>query len=74
MENLELKKQNEELKLTFEKEINELKNQIKDLMNKNCKIHYKTLQKINNQQNTNQNNIKIIYKIILILLDLIKKI
>ena len=59
MENLELKKQNEELKLTFEKEINELKNQIKDLMNKNCKIHYKTLQKINNQQNIqNQNNIQ----------------
>ena len=28
-------------------------------MNKNCKINYKTLQKINNQQNIqNQNNIQ----------------
>ena len=66
MENLQLKKQNEELKLTFQKEINELKNQIKNLMNKNCKIHYKTLQKINNQNNIEnniqniQNNINII--------------
>lgn len=59
MENLQLKKQNEELKLTFQKEINELKNQIKELMNDNCKIHYKTLQKINKQNNyinNNQNN------------------
>ena len=59
IENLQLKKQNEELKLCFQKEINELKEQIKELMNKNCKIHYKTLQKINKQENiTNQNNIQ----------------
>ena len=59
LENLQLKKQNEELKLTFQKEINDLKLQIKELMNKKCKIHYKTLQKINNQHNIeNQNNIQ----------------
>ena len=59
LENLKLKKENEELKNSFQKEIADLKNQIKDLMNKNCKIHYKTLQKINNQQNIqNQNNIQ----------------
>lgn len=65
MENLELKKENEELKIVFQKEIDELKNQIKELMNKNCKIHYKTLQKINKQENIeqqqnimNQNNIQ----------------
>lgn len=59
MENLQLKKENEELKSSFQKEIDDLKNQIKDLMNKNCKIHYKTLQKINNQQNIqNQHNIQ----------------
>jgi hypothetical protein len=60
IENLELKK-----------EITELKAQIKELMNKQCKIHYKTLQKINNnninnnninniQNNTQNNNINII--------------
>lgn len=59
IENIELKKENEKLKINFQKEINELKNQIKELMNKNCKIHYKTLQKINKQQNIqNQNNIQ----------------
>jgi len=59
IENLQLKKQNEELKICFQNEINDLKEQIKTLMNKNCKIHYKTLQKINNQQNiTNQHNIQ----------------
>jgi hypothetical protein len=59
MENIELKKENEKLKINFQKEIDELKNQLKELMNKNCKIHYKTLQKINSQQNIqNQNNIQ----------------
>jgi hypothetical protein len=50
-----LKKENEELKISFQKEIEDLKNQLKEFMNKNCKIHYKTLQKINNQQNNTQN-------------------
>ena len=58
---LSLKKENEELKINFQKEILELKEQVKELMNKNCKIHYKTLQKINTQNNIqNQQNINII--------------
>lgn len=58
---LSLKKENEELKMNFQKEITELKKQMKELMNKNCKIHYKTLQKINTQNNIqNQQNINII--------------
>lgn len=42
-------------------EIVELKNQVSELLNENCKIHPKTLQKINNQnniQNQNNNNIQ----------------
>ena len=42
-----LKKENLELK----KEIQEMKKQMLDLMNKYCKMHPKTLQKINNQLN-----------------------
>jgi len=54
-----LEKENEEMKINFQNEIEELKNQLKELMNKNCKIHYKTLQKINNQHNIeSQNNIQ----------------
>ena len=34
-------------------EIKRLKEKLRDKMNKNCKIHYKTLQKINNQLNNN---------------------
>jgi hypothetical protein len=34
-------------------EIKRLKQRLRDKMNKNCKIHYKTLQKINNQLNNN---------------------
>ena len=34
-------------------EIKRLKERLRDKMNKNCKIHYKTLQKINNQLNNN---------------------
>jgi hypothetical protein len=34
-------------------EIKKLKERLRDKMNKNCKIHYKTLQKINNQLNNN---------------------
>ena len=55
-----LEKQNQELKEMFEKEILSLKQQLLDSMNKNCKKHPKTLQKINrqlnNQYNNNQNN------------------
>ena len=36
-----LKKENEELKMNFQKEITELKKQMKELMNKNCKIQFK---------------------------------
>ena len=34
-------------------EIKKLKERLRDKMNKNCKMHYKTLQKINNQLNNN---------------------
>jgi hypothetical protein len=50
----------------MKQEIIELKNKVKELMNDKCKIHPKTLQKINNQMNAenmtniqNQNNIEI---------------
>ena len=68
-ENAELKKQNQELKEKYGKEIEELRSQLRELINKKGKIHYKTLQKINsqnnieNQQNNTQNiqqNINII--------------
>ena len=55
-----LKKENEELRKQLEvKEqlMEELREQIKQLLNANCKIHPKTLQKINNNINT-QNNIQ----------------
>ena len=37
----------------YEKDIAELKKQINDLINNNCKMHYKTLQKINNSGTMN---------------------
>ncbi len=51
-----LKKENQELKEMFEKEIASLKEQLLDTMNKNCKKHPKTLQKINRQLNNQYNN------------------
>ena len=52
-----LKKENELLK----KELREIKDQLLDLMNKSCKMHPKTLQKINNQlNNCNITNINIV--------------
>ena len=51
-----LEKQNQELKEMFEKEISILKQQLLDSMNKNCKKHPKTLQKINRQLNNQYNN------------------
>ena len=62
-ENAELKKQNQELKEKYGKEIEELKKQLLELINRKGKIHHKTLQKINKQnniQNNTQNNINII--------------
>ena len=41
----------------YEKDIEELKKQINDLINNNCKMHYKTLQKINNSGNMNTGTI-----------------
>ena len=37
----------------YNKDIEALREQIKELLNKNCKMHYKTLQKINNNGNIN---------------------
>ena len=52
-----LQKENLELK----KELKEIKQQMLDLMNKTCKMHPKTLQKINNQlNNCNITNINIV--------------
>jgi len=51
-ENVILKKENQE----FKKELNVIKSQLLDVMNKQCKIHYKTLQKINNQLVNNNYN------------------
>ena len=57
-ENLNLKKENEE----FKKELNCIKSQLLEVMNKQCKVHYKTLQKINNQLiNNNYNNFNNFY-------------
>ncbi len=47
-----VKKQSEELKQQSD-EIKEVKSMLLDLMNKNCKVHHKTLQKINKQLNNN---------------------
>ena len=57
-QNEELKQQNEK----FEKELIEMKKQMLEIMNKQNKIHPKTLTKINNQLNDNKviNNINII--------------
>jgi hypothetical protein len=46
----------EELKQEHYNTINELKTLITDLLNKNCKMHYKTLQKINNSAGRDLNN------------------
>ena len=40
-------------KIKYKDEIKRLKERLRDKMNRNCKIHYKTLQKINNQLNNN---------------------
>ena len=55
----DLKEENELLKEEFKKEIDNLKNQMLELMNKNCKMHPKTLQKINKQMNNQMNNCNI---------------
>ena len=57
-ENNEIDKLKEKsgIKEMFEKEIASLKEQLLDTMNKNCKKHPKTLQKINRQLNSQYNN------------------
>jgi len=45
-----------QLKEFYEKKIEEIKKQMLDLIKKSCKIHPKTLQKINNQLNNSNNN------------------
>ncbi len=49
----ELKEENKILK----KDMDELKKMMNELLNKNCKMHYKTLQKINNSGNMNNGTI-----------------
>ncbi len=52
----ENKKKEEENRKQFE-EISQIKSMLSDLINKNCKVHPKTLQKINKQLNGDNNNI-----------------
>ena len=56
----ELKKKDDEIKIQLDK----FKNEILQIMNKQCKIHPKTLQKINNTLNNNCNNTNNIIKIV----------
>jgi hypothetical protein len=64
IKNEELKKNISELKLNFEnefkKQISDMKKEMMDIINKTCKMHPKTLQKINNQLN-NCNIINIVH-------------
>ena len=61
IENKKLKEQNELLKSEFKKELDEFKKDMLEIMIKNCKVHPKTLQKINNQlNNCNITNINIV--------------
>ena len=46
----------EEMKQAYEKDMAELKKMVTELLNKNCKMHYKTLQKINNSAGRDLNN------------------
>ena len=59
-ENLLLKKENEELKnkyKEYDEEIKNLKDQLLDVMNKQCKMHHQTFNKIQNQLiNNNEYN------------------
>ncbi len=52
-----LKQTIDEQKKLFEKQMIEMKNQLIETMNKNCKVHPKTLQKINKQLNGDNNTI-----------------
>jgi hypothetical protein len=52
-------KEKNELKLIFEKKLEDMKNQLIETMNKNCKVHPKTLQKINKQLINDNKNISI---------------
>jgi len=54
--NINLENELFKMKIVYEKEINELKNQLLTVMNKQCKKHPKTLQKINNQLSQQNNN------------------
>jgi len=57
---VQIKKTIDEQKKMFEKQITEMKKQLIETMNKKCKVHPKTLQKINKQLNCNnmvKNNI-----------------
>jgi len=60
-------KEKNELKIILEKQIAEMKNQLLETMNKKCKVHPKTLQKINKQLNCNnmiKNTNNITYNIV----------
>ncbi len=55
----ELEAENKKLKEDMQEQMNELRKQLLDLMNKKCKVHHKTYQKIKNNGNiigTNTNN------------------
>lgn len=52
----QLKEQLKEKDKFYEKKLEEFKKQMLDIIKKSCKIHPKTLQKINNQLNNNNSN------------------
>ncbi len=56
-ENIELKEQIQKQTNNMQLEMDELRKQLLDLMNKNCKVHHKTYKRIKNQTNIqNQTN------------------
>lgn len=54
-ENEELKHKYKMMEEKYGEQIKILSKKVEELININCKVHYKTLQKINNQQNNTQN-------------------
>jgi len=57
LENEQLKNAIKERDEKYSKDIDELKKMMNELLNKNCKMHYKTLQKINNSGTMNNGTI-----------------
>jgi hypothetical protein len=59
-----LKKEKEEMKIFFENEIQNMRDNIMNILKKNCKMHPNTLKKINRQLSQENNNFGIINNIV----------